>query len=144
MKLPKKSKLFKNIVRNKDNRGSIKSIVDYKISNVSIITSNSNSIRSNHYHIKDFHFMYVLEGKIDYFFKGIHDDNDNMYYLEVNIGDTIFTPKMEIHCTFFPIKTKLIVSSYYPRDQKTYEEDTVRVNFIDKTNISCYLKKYGK
>ncbi|OUU26491.1 MAG: hypothetical protein CBB97_07900 [Candidatus Endolissoclinum sp. TMED37] len=144
MKLPKKSKLFKNIVRNKDNRGSIKSIVDYKISNVSIITSNSNSIRSNHYHIKDFHFMYVLEGKIDYFFKGIDDDNDNMSYLEVNIGDTIFTPKMEIHCTFFPIKTKLIVSSYYPRDQKTYEEDTVRVDFIDKINISCYLKKYGK
>ena len=44
MKLPKKSKLFKNIVRNEDVRGSIKSIVDYKISNVSIITSNSNSI----------------------------------------------------------------------------------------------------
>ena len=144
MKLPKKSKLFKNVVRSKDDRGSIKSIVDYKISNVSIITSNSNSIRSNHYHIKDFHFMYVLEGKIDYFFKGIDDDNENMSYLEVNIGDTIFTPKMEIHCTFFPIKTKLIVSSYYPRDQKTYEEDTVRVNFIDETNISGYLKKYGK
>ena len=84
MKLTKKSKLFKNIVRNEDIRGSIKSIVDYKISNVSIITSNSNSIRSNHYHIKDFHFMYVLEGKIDYFFKGIDDDNDNKLYLEVN------------------------------------------------------------
>ena len=108
MKLPKKSKLFKNIVRNEDVRGSIKSIVDYKISNVSIITSNSNSIRSNHYHIKDFHFMYVLEGKIDYFFKGIDDDNDNMSYLEVNIGDTIFTPKMEVHCTFFQLKQNLL------------------------------------
>ena len=66
--LPSKSKLFKNESRNKDERGEIKSIVDAKISNVSIITCNANSIRSNHYHKKDFHFMYVLKGKINYFF----------------------------------------------------------------------------
>ena len=142
MKLPKKSKLFKNIVRNEDIRGSIKSIVDYKISNVSIITSNSNSIRSNHYHIKDFHFMYVLEGKIDYFLKELMMIMI-IFVFRGKYAILFLHQKMEVHCTFFPIKTKLIVSSYYPRDQKTYEEDTVRVNFIDKTNISGYLKNMG-
>ena len=26
------------------------------------------SVRANHYHLKDWHYMYVLEGKMDYFF----------------------------------------------------------------------------
>ena len=67
LNLPKISKLFSNSKRDSDLRGEILSIVDTKIQNVSIITSNANVIRSNHYHKKDFHFMYVLEGKMDYF-----------------------------------------------------------------------------
>lgn len=58
-----------NTSRSQDPRGQILSIVDDKISNVSIITCVPGSIRSNHYHLKDFHYMYVLEGEIDYFFK---------------------------------------------------------------------------
>ena len=144
MELPKKSKLFKNIIRSKDKRGDIISIVDHEVSNVSIITCNSNSIRSNHYHLKDFHFMYVLDGKIDYFFKDIDNKKDNTSYIEVNIGETIFTPNLEIHCTYFPIKTTLIVSSCYPRDQVTYEKDTVRVDYIDHNNLNYYLNHYAK
>ena len=60
-----------NTSRSQDPRGQILSIVDDKISNVSIITCVPGSIRSNHYHLKDFHYMYVLEGEIDYFFKPI-------------------------------------------------------------------------
>ena len=52
-----KSILIKNIERSKDNRGGILSIVDDKISNVSLITCNKGSIRSNHYHLKDFHYV---------------------------------------------------------------------------------------
>ena len=144
MKLPSNSKLFKNIVRSEDSRGNIISIVDQSVSNVSIISCNSNSIRSNHYHKKDFHFMYVLEGKIDYFFKNIDENDKTVSYIEVNQGETIFTPKLEIHCTYFPVKTKLVVSSFYPRDQKTYEEDTIRVEFINSDNLDRYLDLYAK
>ena len=139
--LPSSSKLIDNNNRSFDQRGQIKSIVDCSISNVSIITCNQNSIRSNHYHKKDFHFMYVLEGKINYFFSDLEMKNIN--YLKVCKGDTIFTPHLEIHSTHFPIETTLIVSSGFPRDQKTYEEDTVRVDFINEKNIDFYLKKYG-
>ena len=139
--LPSSSKLIDNNNRSFDQRGQIKSIVDCSISNVSIITCNPNSIRSNHYHKKDFHFMYVLEGKINYFFSDLEMKNIN--YLKVCKGDTIFTPHLEIHSTHFPIETTLIVSSGFPRDQKTYEEDTVRVDFINEKNIDLYLKKYG-
>ena len=138
---PTKSKLFKSITRNADTRGSIVSIVDDVTQNVSLITCYAGSIRSNHYHKKDFHYMYVLEGEIDYFYKDINSDIIN--YFKVKKDDIIFTPKNEIHATFFPFQTKLIVSSKLPRDQETYENDTVRVEFINNENIQPMINKYA-
>jgi len=142
MNFPRESKLIKNELRDTDLRGEILSIVDQEVSNVSLITCNAGTIRSNHYHKKDFHFMYVLEGKIDYFYKSIHDEN--IKYFSVLPGQNVFTPSKEIHATFFPVRTKLIVSSGFPRDQATYEADTVRVKFLDNTNIQNILLKYAK
>jgi len=62
------SKKIKKTILSQDSRGSIISMVDKKINNISIITCFSNSIRSNHYHKKNWHYMYVLEGVMDYFF----------------------------------------------------------------------------
>ena len=135
-----KSIIIENISRDQDNRGNILSIVDEQVKNVSIISCNPGSIRSNHFHLKDFHYMYVLEGEIDYFFKKI--DSEQVEYLKVKKGDNIFTPPMEIHATYFPIKTTLIVSSLNPRDQETYEKDTVRVEFVNENNINDFLKMH--
>ena len=135
-----KSIIIDNISRDQDNRGNILSIVDEQVKNVSIISCNPGSIRSNHFHLKDFHYMYVLEGEIDYFFKKI--DSEQVEYLKVKKGDNIFTPPMEIHATYFPIKTTLIVSSLNPRDQETYEKDTVRVEFVNENNINDFLKMH--
>ena len=137
---PTKSRLFKSITRDNDTRGSIVSIVDDVVQNVSLITCNAGSIRSNHYHKKDFHYMYVLEGEIDYFYKELN--NDVVHYFKVKKDDIIFTPKNEIHATFFPLRTKLIVSSMLPRDQETYENDTVRVEFINNDNLQFMINKH--
>ena len=139
MFIPKKSTIYKNVLRDKDKRGEILSIIDETINNVSLISCNPKSIRSNHYHKTDWHFIYVLEGKIDYFFKKIN--SKTVSYFEVKKGDNIFSPPLEIHATFFPVKTKLIVCSRNLRDQKNYEKDTVRVKFIDFQNINFFLKK---
>ncbi len=136
-----KSIIVKNITRDEDSRGNILSIVDEEVKNVSIISCNAGSIRSNHYHLRDFHYMYVLEGEIDYFFKKI--DSEDIDYLKVRKGENIFTPPNEIHATYFPVKTKLIVSSLNPRDQETYENDTVRVEFVTKENVQLLIQKYS-
>lgn len=141
MNLPRKSTLFKNIQRDADGRGEILSIVDVPVSNVSIITCNPGALRSNHFHHSDFHFMYVLEGEIDYFFKDI--DSGEVQYLKVRAGDNIFTPDNEIHATYFPVRTRLVVSSKFPRDQETYEKDTVRVQFVTVENIHDMLAEYA-
>ena len=142
MILELESKLIENKLRDESSRGDILSIVDTQVSNVSIITCNAGSIRSNHYHKKDFHYMYVLEGRIDYFYK--NNLNKEIKYLNVLPGQNIFTPNNEIHATYFPVDTKLIVSSGNPRDQATYEEDTVRVDFLNERNLEEMLSKYAR
>ena len=138
MLLPEKSTVFKNITRSEDERGQILSIVDCDIKNVSIINCNKDTIRSNHYHHEDFHFMYVLSGSINYFFKGI--ENDELNLLKIKKGQTIFTPAKEWHATHFPEQTQLIVSSKNERDPQTYENDTVREIIITEKNVKNYLE----
>jgi oxalate decarboxylase/phosphoglucose isomerase-like protein (cupin superfamily) len=133
--------IIKTKLRDKDSRGSILSICDIPCKNVSIINCKENTIRSNHYHKKDYHIMYVVKGEIDYFYKTIK--GSKIKYLKVKKNDLIFTPPMEVHATYFPKKTVLIVSSKNPRDQATYEKDTVRVELINKKNIKHLLKKNG-
>jgi oxalate decarboxylase/phosphoglucose isomerase-like protein (cupin superfamily) len=141
MTLPRRSTLFQNVQRDADERGEILSIVDEPVQNVSIITCNPGALRSNHYHHNDFHFMYVLEGEIDYFFKDV--DTGEIQYLKVRTGDNIFTPDNELHATYFPVKTRLIVSSKFPRDQETYEKDTVREPLVTHDNIDELLAKFA-
>ena len=142
IKLPLESTLFNNIQRDKDERGHILSIVDYPVKNVSIIESLPGTFRSNHYHHIDFHFMYLLEGEIDYFYKSLGSDEINYY--KVKAKETIFTPAKEIHTCYFPVFTSMVVSSGFPRDQDTYEKDTERVDFVNHSNINDMLGKYGK
>ena len=141
MALPRTTTLFPNVERDADARGGILSIVDEAVMNVSIITCNPGAIRSNHYHLKDFHFMYVLEGEIDYFYK--EKDTGEVKYIKVREGDNIFTPDNEIHATYFHVKTRLIVSSKLPRDQESYERDTVRVRFVTNENLQEMLARYA-
>ena len=138
----KKSKLIKAILRDKDKRGSIISVVNEKSSNVSIITCSKNSIRSNHYHLKDWHYIYVLKGRINYFFTDLK--RKKICYKIVNTNDIIFTPSMEIHATHFPVNTELLVVSKNKRNKTIYEKDTVRVDFISDSNIEDLLRTFKK
>ena len=135
-----KSKKIKNIIRSKDPRGSILSIVDDKVKNVSIITCLPKTIRSNHSHKKDWHYMYVLDGVMEYFFK----IKKKIYFLRIKKGENIFTPPRELHATYFPTKTLLVVSSKNKRDKKTYEEDTIRKKLIDLDNYETIKKSATK
>lgn len=134
-----KSKKINNIIRSKDSRGSILSIVDEKVENVSIITCLPGTIRSNHAHKKDWHYMYVLEGVMDYFYVS----QNKIFFMKIKKGENVFTPPKELHATYFPVKTVLLVSSKNKRDKKTYEKDTIREKLIDLKNYKS-IKKSAK
>ena len=61
----------------KDARGVIAKILDdgnAKIRSILYITGKKGTMRANHYHKKDTHWVYMLSGKMTYFEKSIKED----------------------------------------------------------------------
>lgn len=117
-----------------DERGGIQSIVNFPMKNVSLIHSKKGAVRSNHYHVTDWHYMYVLRGSFDYYYRatGSHAVPD---VIRMNEGEMVFTPPMEDHATVFLEDTDLLVVSRNPRDQESYESDVRRVTLVDPETV---------
>jgi oxalate decarboxylase/phosphoglucose isomerase-like protein (cupin superfamily) len=113
-----------------DGRGAIQSIVNFPMKNVSLISSKKGSVRSNHYHVSDWHYMYVLRGSFDYYYRPT-GSGQTPEVTRVQAGEMIFTPPMEDHATVFLDDTDMIVVSRNPRDQEAYEADVRRVELVD-------------
>jgi oxalate decarboxylase/phosphoglucose isomerase-like protein (cupin superfamily) len=113
-----------------DARGGIQSLVNFPMKNASLITSQKGSLRSNHYHLSDWHYMYVLSGSFDYYYRAT-GSNEAPKVVRAKAGDMLFTPPMEDHATVFLEDTQLIVLSRKPRDQEAYEKDVRRVQLVD-------------
>ena len=118
-----------------DDRGYIQSLVNFPMKNLSLISSKKGSVRSNHYHVTDWHYMYVLSGAFDYYFRPT-DSDEELKVVHVEAGGMIFTPPMEDHATVFLEDTKLLTMSRNPRDQEAYEKDVRRVILIDPENVN--------
>ena len=83
-----------------DDRGGIQSLVNFPMKNLSLISSKKGAVRSNHYHLTDWHYMYVLSGSFDYYFRPTNSDEE-LQCLKVKAGEMVFTPPMEDHATVF-------------------------------------------
>ena len=118
-----------------DSRGTIQSLVNFPMKNLSLITSKKGSVRSNHYHVTDWHYMYVLAGSFDYFYRPTGSDSTPSV-IRVNAGEMVFTPPMEDHATVFLEDTSLLAMSRNPRDQATYEADVRRVVLVNPDSIA--------
>jgi oxalate decarboxylase/phosphoglucose isomerase-like protein (cupin superfamily) len=113
-----------------DDRGYIQSLVNFPMKNLSLISSAKGAVRSNHYHLTDWHYMYVLSGSFNYYFRPT-DSGEELQCVKVEAGEMIFTPPMEDHATVFLEDCKLLAMSRNPRDQEAYEEDVRRVILIN-------------
>ena len=129
----KESTIINFLENHEDKRGNILSMVNEPCTNVSIIKSKKGVLRGNHYHKKDWHFMYAIKGYMEYFF--YCNVQKKVKFWSIPPNKIIFTPSMEVHATFFPVDSEIIVVSGYARDQESYEHDTVRVSFIDENNL---------
>ena len=77
--------------------------------------------------------------------KGSHKTELSMYFRKTNSnenikkkivteGQLLFTGPMIDHAMLYTKETEILVVSKNPRDQKTYEEDTVRIDFMSHKN----------
>ena len=117
-----------------DQRGSIQPIVDTMMQSAVMIMSNKGSIRANHYHKTDWHYCYVLDGLIEYFYRPT-GSKEKPNRIMVKKGEMVFTPPLVDHAIKFPIDTTFLTLSRNPRDQETYEKDVVRIDMVDTDGL---------
>ena len=115
-----------------DNRGIIKGLVSFdkpEIQSALIIESKKGSIRANHYHLKDWHYCYVISGCIEYYERKV-GDNSKPIKNKIKAGEMFYTPPMVEHAMLFPEDTVFLTLAGGTRTEKDYESDLVRVKLI--------------
>lgn len=120
---------------NVDDRGVIQSLVNFPMKNISLISSKKGSVRANHHHVTDWHYMYVLKGSFEYYWR---PSGSGMAPSTVCIGEgeMVFTPPGQDHATVFLEDTEMVVVSRNPRgDQASYESDVRRVVLVDPGTV---------
>ena len=127
-KIPKKVKvkLSRFFV---DKRGEILNIANILFRSCALIKSKKNSIRANHYHKKDWHYCYVLKGKIAYYHRK-HGTKTKPKKIIINKGELFFTPPMIDHAMKFVEYTEFITLGGGNRSQINYEKDTQKIILI--------------
>ena len=112
-----------------DNRGQILNISNNLFRSCILIKSKKNSIRANHYHKKDWHYCYVLKGKIEYYHRK-HGLNAKPKKIIIKSGELFFTPPMVDHAMKFPEYTEFITLGRGSRTKINYDKDTQKVELI--------------
>jgi oxalate decarboxylase/phosphoglucose isomerase-like protein (cupin superfamily) len=118
-----------------DDRGFIQCLVNLPTRNISFIFSKKGSVRSNHYHKTDWHYMYILSGSMDYYYRP-NGSTGEIQTVNIKKGEMVFTPPMEEHTSYFQDDTHFLAISRNPRDQEAYEEDVIRVQLIDPKDLN--------
>lgn len=113
-----------------DNRGEISHLLDGEIPFTSalLVTSKKGSLRANHYHKKDTHYVFMLKGEMEYGYRNIKQKNNRKRKIIVKEGDLIFTPPMVAHVMRFLEDSIFLALTTEKRQQALYERDTVRIN----------------
>jgi quercetin dioxygenase-like cupin family protein len=104
-----------------DERGAIQNILNRNISAVAIINSLKDTTRSNHWHKTDWHYLYVISGKMLYWERSL-DFTYNRQFL-VSTGEMVFTRPGLVHRTDFLEDTTLLsLGNYTDHDADTVKE----------------------
>jgi len=122
--------LIKKVKSFKDSRGYIQPLVDLPMKTTCLIYSKKGSVRANHYHKTDWHYCYLINGKMKYFYKK-KNSNEKVKSIVIKKNQLFFTPPLIIHAMYFLEDTNFFVFSRNVRDQKSYEKDLIRTSLID-------------
>jgi uncharacterized RmlC-like cupin family protein len=111
--------------------GAIQNIVLADFGGAAVIESFKGAIRSDHYHRTDWHFLYVLSGEVEYFWRPVYWPGPPLVRMaRFEPGEMFFTPPLIEHTVYFPIATTLLSYSRNRRDHDSHESDVVRVESL--------------
>lgn len=109
-----------------EDRGVIQPLLEAEIRSALVITSKKGTVRSDHYHLTDWHYLYVVQGRMVYWHRR-HGDTSAPRSVIVEAGQMVFSPPMVEHRTDFLEDTVCLTLSRNVRDQASYEADVVRL-----------------
>lgn len=112
-----------------DPRGKIQTLVQDSITSVQVITSKAGTLRANHWHREDSHFMYIVSGVMVYHHRVV-GSAEPPNSVTLRAGELVYTPSGVEHAAEFPEDCMFLNITTGPRDQKSYEADIVRVELI--------------
>ena len=112
-----------------DARGAIQPLVDETMESAVMITSTKGTVRANHYHKTDWHFCYVINGRIEYHHRP-HGAEQDPEIVIVEQGQLFFTPPMVDHAMVFLEDTMFLTLGRNSRRQEVYEADVERIEMV--------------
>ncbi|EKD90407.1 MAG: hypothetical protein ACD_31C00005G0033 [uncultured bacterium] len=116
-----------------DERGYISRLVDtddYPIRAVLFITGKKGSVRGNHYHKTDAHFVYCIKGKFRYSEKDMTKKGAKRQSVILKPGDVVLSKPGIAHSMEFLEDTQFLAVTTEPREQDKYENDLVRLKLV--------------
>ena len=112
-----------------DERGEIQPLVDGMIESAVLISSKKGTVRANHYYKTDWHYCYVIKGRIEYHHRP-HGSEAKPEMVMIEENQIFFTPPMVDHAMVFPEDTVFLTLGRNSRTQEVYEADVVRIRPI--------------
>jgi hypothetical protein len=109
-----------------DARGEILPLVDVMMKSCVLISSTKGSVRANHYHRTDWHYCYVVSGRIDYYHRPV-GSKARPEKVAIAAGQMFFTGPLVEHAMVFPEDTVFLTFGRNSRAQEVYEADVVRI-----------------
>lgn len=112
-----------------DARGGIQPLVDETMESAVMISSKKGTVRANHYHKTDWHYCYVVSGRIEYHHRP-HGSTETPEKVIVEEGQLFFTPPMVDHAMVFLEDTVFLTLGRNSRAQEVYEADVERIEIV--------------
>lgn len=110
-----------------DDRGVIQNLLLTPVTSVAVITSKKGTVRSNHYHKSDWHYIYVVSGRLVYSEREV--DGSSSKSMLVVPGQMFFTGPMKVHKVEFLEDSTIMTFAKNVRSHESHEEDLVRMEF---------------
>jgi uncharacterized RmlC-like cupin family protein len=109
--------------------GKIQNLLLEKFTSAALISSVAGALRANHFHKTDWHYSYVVDGEVWYYWRPV-GTNAPPSHARFRAGEMFFTPPLVEHAMFFPEKTVFLTFARNVRDHEHHESDVVRVELV--------------
>lgn len=113
----------------RNDAGEIQNLLLEGCRSVAVITSRPDALRANHFHKTDWHYTYVMEGRLVYFWRP-EGSTEPPFAMSFQAGELFFTPPMVEHAMRFESQCRIMTFARNVRDHEHHEQDVVRVNLV--------------